>query len=66
VVLSLGGPQLDESSGNAQFFAFVHHGNCRNPSLGLATKAKGLQGGGPSGRPGNIPHAPGSAKNVRE
>jgi hypothetical protein len=30
---------------------FTSH-NCRNPSFGLATKAKGLQGGGPKGSPG--------------
>jgi hypothetical protein len=27
--------------------------NCRNPSLWLATKARGLQGGGPNSRPGS-------------
>jgi hypothetical protein len=29
------------------------HNQCRNPSLGLTTKAKGLQGCGPRGRPGS-------------
>jgi hypothetical protein len=29
-------------------------------------QGKGLQGCGPSGRPGSTPHAPGSAKSVRE
>jgi hypothetical protein len=34
--------------------------HCRNPSLGLATKAKGLQGCGPRGSLGVTSHAPGS------
>jgi hypothetical protein len=38
------------------------HFTCRNPSLGLATKARGLQGCGPRGSPGVTPHAPGSAR----
>jgi hypothetical protein len=29
-----------------------NHAHCRNPSFGLATKAKGLQGCGPKGSPG--------------
>jgi len=33
---------------------------CRNPSFGLATKAKGLQGCGPRGSPGVKSHTPGS------
>jgi hypothetical protein len=33
---------------------------CRNPSFGLATKAKGLQGYGPRGSPGVTSHTPGS------
>ncbi len=31
---------------------------CRNPSFGLATKAKGLQGCGPRGRPGVTSETP--------
>jgi len=34
--------------------------NCRNPSFGLATKAKGLQGCGPRESPGVTSHIPGS------
>jgi hypothetical protein len=33
---------------------------CRNPSLGLATKAKGLQVCEPKGSPGVTSHTPGS------
>jgi hypothetical protein len=33
---------------------------CRNPSFGLATKAKGLQGYGPKGSPGVTSGTPGS------
>jgi hypothetical protein len=33
---------------------------CRNPSFGLATKAKGLQGCGPRGSPGVTSETPGS------
>jgi hypothetical protein len=35
---------------------------CRNPSLGLATKAKGLQGYEPRGSPGVTSHTPGSVR----
>jgi len=35
---------------------------CRNPSLGLATKAKGLQGCGPKGSPGVTSHTPESVR----
>jgi hypothetical protein len=35
---------------------------CRNPSLGLATKAKGLQGCGPRGSPGVTSYTPGSVR----
>jgi hypothetical protein len=35
--------------------------HCRNPSFGLATKAKGLQGCGPKGSPGVTSETPGSA-----
>jgi hypothetical protein len=31
----------------------IRHYDCRNPSLGLATKARGLQGCGRRGRPGS-------------
>ncbi len=33
---------------------------CHNPSFGLATKAKGLQGCGPRRSPGVTSHIPGS------
>jgi hypothetical protein len=33
---------------------------CRNPSFGLATKAKGLQGCGPKGSPGVTLGTPGN------
>ncbi len=36
------------------------HMVCRNPSFGLATKAKGLQGCGPKGSPGITSGTPGS------
>jgi hypothetical protein len=39
---------------------------CHNLSLGLATKARGLQGCGPRERLGVISHVPKSAKTVRE
>jgi hypothetical protein len=32
------------------FYSFVY----RNPNLGLATKARGLQGCGPRGKPGSV------------
>ncbi len=35
---------------------------CRNPSFGLATKAKGLQGCGPKGSPGVTSGIPGSVR----
>jgi hypothetical protein len=35
---------------------------CCNPNLGLATKAKGLQGCGPRGSPGVTSHTPGSVR----
>jgi len=35
---------------------------CRNPSLGLATKAKGCKVAGQEGSPGVMPHALGSAR----
>jgi hypothetical protein len=35
-------------------------GQCHNPSFGLATKAKGLQGCGPRESPRVISHTPGS------
>jgi hypothetical protein len=38
---------------------------CRNPSLGLATKAKGYKVAGQEGDPGVTSHAPGSAKSVK-
>jgi hypothetical protein len=38
------------------------HFGCRNPSLGLTTKAKGLQECGPRGSPGVTSHTPGSVR----
>jgi len=38
----------------------LEHYLCRNPSFGLATKAKGLQGCGPRGSPGVTSETPGS------
>ncbi len=35
---------------------------CRNPSLGLATKARGCKVAGQEGSPGAMPHAPKSAR----
>jgi hypothetical protein len=35
---------------------------CRNPSIGLATKAKGLQGCGPRGSPGVTSHTLGNVR----
>jgi hypothetical protein len=43
-----------------------HHMFCRNPSLGLATKARGCKVAGQEGDSGVTSHAPGSAKSVRE
>jgi hypothetical protein len=39
---------------------FQHDPKCRNPSFGLVTKAKGLQGCGPKGSPGVTSGTPGS------
>jgi hypothetical protein len=39
---------------------------CRNPSFGLATKARGYKVAGQEGDPGVTSHAHGSAKSVRE
>jgi hypothetical protein len=36
------------------------HNSCRNPSFGLTTKAKGLQGCGPRGNPRVTSETPGS------
>jgi hypothetical protein len=36
------------------------HETCHNPSFGLTTKAKGLQGCGPRGSLGVTSHTPGS------
>jgi hypothetical protein len=44
------------------FCNYVFNYCCYNPSFGLATKARGLQGCGPRGSPGVTPHAPGSAR----
>jgi hypothetical protein len=40
--------------------------SCRNPNLGLATKAKGYKVTDQEGDPGVTSHAPRSAKSVRE
>ncbi len=40
--------------------------SCHNPSLGLATKAKGWKVAGQEGDLGVTSHALGSAKSVRE
>jgi hypothetical protein len=52
--------EFSRASINCPIFSFV--GTYRNPSLGLATKAKGLQGYEPKGSTGVTPHAPRSAK----
>ncbi len=43
-------------------FVAIMEAICYNPSLVLATKVKGLQGCGPRGNPGIIPHAPRSVR----
>jgi len=48
---------LDER--NEFVYAHIH---CHNPSLGLATKAKGLQGCGPRESSGVTSHTPGSVR----
>jgi hypothetical protein len=40
--------------------------SCRDPSLGLATKARGCKVASQKGDPRVTSHAPGSAKSVRE
>jgi hypothetical protein len=42
------------------FIVFKEGNTCHNPSFGLATKAKGLQGCGPKGSPGVTSGTPGS------
>ncbi|CAK9868209.1 unnamed protein product [Sphagnum jensenii] len=42
-----------------------HQDSCRNPSFGLATNAKGLQGCGPRGSPGVTSETPGSVGECR-
>jgi hypothetical protein len=46
--------------------SFVENENYYNPSLGLATKARGCKVAGQKKDPGITSHAPGSAKSVRE
>ncbi len=41
----------------------MHYLNCRNPSFGLATKARGCKVASQEGSPGVMPHAP---RSVRE
>ncbi len=43
-----------------KFFGYFQKLFCRNPSFGLATKAKGLQGCRPRGSPGVTSETPGS------
>jgi len=43
-----------------RIFAEKNERKCRNPSFGLATKAKGFQGCGPRGSPGVTSETPGS------
>ncbi len=38
------------------------HFRCHNPSLGLATKARGCKVASQEGRPRVMPHAPGNAR----
>jgi hypothetical protein len=42
--------------------SFSSGGECRNPSLGLATKAKGCKVVGQEGSPGVMLHAPRNAR----
>jgi hypothetical protein len=48
--------QIDNVKSNIEKIKF------RNPSFGLTTKAKGLQGCGPRGSPGVTSHTPGSVR----
>ncbi len=43
---------VDIASDPAPLQFLAPYSGCRNPSFGLATKAKGLQGCGPKGSPG--------------
>jgi len=52
--------EFSRASINCPTFSFV--GTFRNPSLGLVTKAKGLQGYEPKGSTGVTPHTPKSAR----
>jgi hypothetical protein len=47
-------------------FSLGVQASCRNPSLGLMTKARGCKVAGQKGDPGVTSHALGSAKSVRE
>jgi hypothetical protein len=44
------------------YWVVSHVAKCRNPSLGLTTKVKGLQGCGPKGSPRVTSHTPGSVR----
>ncbi len=55
---------LQESTMTSSFANYSYE--CYNPSLGLATKARGCKVAGQEGEPRVTSHAPGSAKSVRE
>jgi hypothetical protein len=53
----------DEGNDNNWCHLFhSNNNNCRNPNLGLVTRVEGLQGCGPRGSLGVIPHALGSVR----
>jgi hypothetical protein len=54
------GPQSSESPNFGNFETPTWQSWCRNPSFGLATEIKGLQGCGPRGSPGVTSETPGS------
>jgi len=70
IVISVNGETKDAKIVNLFSFTLKNtlydwcknHMGCRNPSLGLAAKAKGLQGCGPRGSPGVTSHTPGSVR----
>jgi hypothetical protein len=63
--------QLNKLCGNENFFSYtwvprrrmlIEVASCHNPSLGLATKARGCKVAGQEGSPGVMPHAHESAR----
>jgi hypothetical protein len=56
----VGQPPSDASEEVPMVTQLDEERRCRNPSFGLATKAKGLQGCGPKGSPGLTSWTPGS------